>query len=299
MSRGGRGRRRVAVVALLVGVISIVGVWVVVARSPSDVTLVGAGDIAGCGFSADNRTGALIASIPGAVFAAGDNVYPDGTQTEYDTCYQDAWGAAKDRTHPVPGNHEYQTPGAAGYFGYFGAAAGTPGEGWYAYDLGAWRIYALNSNCSDIGGCGPGSRQEQWLRADLAANPRQCVAAIWHHPRFSSGEHGTDALTAGLWQALYDAGAELVIVGHDHDYERFAPMDPLGNLDLARGIREIVVGTGGVGHNTFPTVAANSERRDNSTFGVLKLTLRATSYELQFVPEAGGTFQDEATGTCH
>jgi len=202
---------------------------------------------------------------------------------------------------PVPGNHEYQTTNATGYFGYFGAAAGDPTKGYYVYNLGAWRVYALNSNCFAIGGCGVGSPQEQWLRAALAANPTTCVAAYWHHPLFSSGgEHGSDTLTQALFQDLYDANAELVLVGHDHDYERFAPQTATGVADNARGIRQIVVGTGGVSHYQFaPTFVANSEVHNDNTFGLLKLTLNTTSYSWQFLPEVGKTFTDSGTTTCH
>src|SRR5262245_61040722 len=160
---------------------------------PASVVLVGAGDIASCASSGDEATAALLQGIAGTVFTTGDNVYDNGTATEYATCYGPSWGqpAIKSRTRPVPGNHEYNTPGATGYYGYFGAAAGDPAKGYYAYDLGAWRVYVLNSNCAAIGGCGAGSAQEQWLRGELAADPRTCVVAMWHHPRFSSGsEHG-------------------------------------------------------------------------------------------------------------
>jgi hypothetical protein len=201
---------------------------------------------------------------------------------------------------PVPGNHEYQTPSATGYFGYFGALAGDPTKGYYAYNLGAWRMYALNSNCSEIGGCGAGSPQEQWLRADLAANPTSCVAAYWHHPLFSSGEHGSSTATQALFQALYDNNADLVLVGHDHDYERFAPQTATGVADPVRGIRQIVVGTGGVSHYTFSgTFLANSQVHNGDTYGLLKLTLSPGSYSWQFLPVAGQTFTDAGSTNCH
>ena len=166
----------------------------------------------------------------------------------------------------MPGNHEYVTAGAAGYFDYFGARAGPGGTGWYAYDLGSWRIYALNSNCAEVG-CGAGSAQEQWLRADLATSPHACVLAYWHHPRFSSGdEHGNDPSVGALWDALYAAGAEIVINGHDHDYERFAPQTPSGAADPATGIREFVVGTGGASLRSFSTIRANSQVRNSVTY---------------------------------
>ncbi len=200
---------------------------------------------------------------------------------------------------PVPGNHEYETAGAAPYFNYFGSRAGTTGQGWYAYDVGTWRIYSLNSNCASVGGCGPGSAQEAWLRADLAANPHACVAAIWHHPLFSSGIHGSTAETRPLWDALYDAGADLVINGHDHDYERFAPQRPDGTVDSAAGIREFVIGTGGAEMRSLATIQAHSEVRKARVYGVLKLELKATGYTWRFVPVSGTTWTDSGAASCH
>lgn len=258
----------------------------------------GAGDIASCGLTADTATADLVSGIAGTVFAAGDNAYESGSVAEYQDCYDPTWGAFVDRTWPVPGNHEYQTAGAAGYFDYFGARAGPVGTGWYAYDLGGWRIYALNSNCAVVG-CAAGSAQEQWLRADLASSPHACVLAYWHHPRFSSGEHGNDAEVAPLWDALYAAGAEVIINGHDHDYERFAPQTPGGVANPAAGIREFVVGTGGASLRAFSTIRANSQVRNSNTHGVIQLTLSTNGYAWQFIPAAGGTFTDSGTGTCH
>ena len=210
--------------------------------------LVGAGDIASCGSSGDEATAALLAGIDGTVFTLGDNVYDSGTAAEFATCYDPSWGRYRARTSPAPGNHDYVTANAAGYFGYFGAAAGDPSTGYYAYDLGGWRVVAINSNCAAVGGCQAGSAQERWLRADLAAHPAACTLAYWHHPRFNSGEHGNSAEMQPIWQALYDAGAEVVLSGHDHHYERFAPQAPDGSSDPQRGIREFVVGTGGRSH---------------------------------------------------
>ena len=173
------------------------------------------------------------------------------------------------------------------------------GEGWYAYDVGTWRIYSLNSNCASIGGCGPGSAQEAWLRTDLAANPRACVAAIWHHPLFSSGMHGGTDETRPLWDALYEAGADVVINGHDHDYERFAPQRPDGTADAATGIREFVVGTGGWGLRSFSTIRANSEARKAGVLGVLKLELKGTGFTWRFVPVSGSTWTDTGSASCH
>lgn len=265
-------------------------------RGPSAV-LVGAGDIAACGSSAtgDEQTANLLDGIPGTVFAAGDNAYPDGSPSEYADCYAPTWGRHKARTRPVPGNHEYHTLGAAGYFGYFGAAAGDPTTGYYSYDVGPWHIIALNSNLSMIAG----SPQERWLRDDLAANSTLCTLAYWHHPRFSSGPHGISPASQALWQALHDAGADVVISAHDHIYERFAPQTPTGQLDMSRGIREFVVGTGGASLYSFNAPAPNSEVRNSSSRGVLKLTLYADRYEWQFVPVSGSSFTDSGSASCH
>jgi hypothetical protein len=261
--------------------------------------LVGAGDIADCASEGDEATAALLDAIDGTVFTLGDNAYEDGSAADYAQCYDPTWGRHKTRTMPVPGNHEYQTPGAAGYFDYFGPVAGDPREGWYAYDHGAWRIYALNSNCAEIGGCDAGSPQERWLRADLAANPRACSLAMWHHPLFSSAEHGNDPRTEDLWRALQDAGVEVVLVGHDHDYERFAPQTAAARADADRGIVEFVVGTGGRQTYPFRTIRDNSLVRRTLTFGVLRLELSAGSYAFEFIPVAGSTFTDTGSGACH
>jgi hypothetical protein len=278
--------------------VSIDGFAVVDSASAYPV-LVGAGDISSCANSGDAQTTRVLERIPGTVFTAGDNAYTSGSAAQYAKCYAPMWGRFKGRTRPVPGNHEYETAGAAPYFSYFGARAGTPGQGWYAYDVGTWRVYSLNSNCSAVGGCGAGSPQESWLRADLAANPRTCVAAIWHHPLFSSGEHGNDSATRGLWNALYDAGADVVINGHDHDYERFAPQRPDGAADSAKGIREFVVGTGGVGLRRFVTTRANSQVRKSTVLGVLRLELKTSSYTWRFMPVAGSSWTDTGSTACH
>ena len=263
----------------------------------ADPVLVGAGDIAVCSSSGDEATAALLDNIAGTVFTAGDNVYDSGLAQEFADCYDPSWGRHKARTRPAPGNHEtYGTTDMAGYYGYFGAAAGEFGKGYYSYNLGAWHVIAINSN--EDGSAG--SPQEQWLRADLAANSTAaCTIAYWHYPRFSSGDHGSDPGMQDIWQALYDGGADVVVNGHDHDYERFGPQTPTGVADAARGIREFVVGTGGASHYFVGTPIANSEVNNDDTFGVLKLTLHATSYDWQFVPVAGSTFTDSGTGTCH
>jgi len=257
--------------------------------------LVGAGDIAVCGSDADEATALLLDTIAGTVFTTGDNAYEDGTAQEFTDCYHPTWGRHRSRTSPSPGNHDYHTAGASGYYDYFGASAGDPAQGYYSFDLGAWHIVAINSNI-DLSASSP---QLQWLAADLAANPTVCAAVYWHHPRFSSGMHGNDAGMQALWQVLYDAGVDLVVNGHDHDYERFGPQTPTGALDTQRGVREFVVGTGGRSLRNFATVAANSEVRNSDTHGVLKLSLYASRYEWEFVPVAGQTFRDSGSTNCH
>src|SRR5688500_384922 len=258
-----------------------------------DPVFVGAGDIANCGRTQDESTAQLLDSIAGTVFTLGDSVYLDGTLTQFNDCYEPTWGRHKNRTKPAPGNHDYNTAGAAGYYEYFGAAAGDPTKGYYSYDLGAWHIIALNSQTTQSAG----SAQEQWLRSDLAANPNVCTLAYWHRPRFSSGQHGNATITQALWQALYDYGADVVLSGHDHTYERFAPQNPSGQAD-PNGIREFVVGTGGAGLYSFITIQPNSEVRNNTSHGVLKLTLHSTSYDWQFIPIAGQTFSDSGSDNC-
>ena len=268
---------------------------------PGSQVLVGAGDIAVCGSTHDDATAALLDGIDGTVFTLGDNAYPNGSATDYANCYDGSWGRHKARTRPSPGNHEYNTANASGYFSYFGSAAGTQGQGYYSYDLGDWHIIVLNSNtnCSTIS-CAAGSAQEQWLRQDLAANTKSCTLAYWHHPRFNSGAaHGNSTAVGPFWDALYEYNAEIVLNGHEHIYERFAPQTPNAVADPTRGIREFVVGTGGASHYTFGTIKANSEVRNGTTDGVLKLTLRAGGYDWAFVPASGGTFTDSGSGTCH
>src|ERR1041385_2747537 len=245
------------------------------------------------------RTGAdtLVVTVvaPSVLVGAGGNAYPDGATNDYKNCYAPTWGRFKSRTKPVPGNHDYLTPGAAGYFNYFGAAAGQSGKGYYSYDLGDWHVVALNSNIA----MNVGSAQEVWLKADLAQSTKRCTVAYWHHPLFSSGNEGPHAEVQPLYQDLYDAGAELVIVGHDHDYERFAPQNPAGVRDSLHGIREIVAGTGGGGLFVVYPPVPNSEVLDNNTLGVLKLTLHANGYTWKFLPIAGKTFTDSGTYSCH
>lgn len=268
---------------------------VTVAPRPSSAVLVGAGDIASCSSSGDEATAKLLDGIPGTVFTAGDLAYENGSAEDFANCYAPSWGKHKDRTRPAPGNHEYFTFAATGYFDYFGAAAGDPTKGYYSYELGGWHIIALNSNLR----VDPGSPQELWLRQDLENSKVKCTLAYWHHPRFSSGaDHGDDPSMQPLWQALYEHGAEVVISGHDHIYERFAPQTPSGALDLQKGIREFIVGTGGGNRDQIGMPRPNSEVRSSTAWGVLKLTLFSDRYEWKFVPVAGKTFTDSGTGSC-
>jgi len=270
------------------------------AANDQSVVLVGAGDIADCkDLTGAEATAKLLDQLTGTVMAVGDLAYPDGSKENF-VCYDKTWGRAKSRTRPAPGNHEFHAAGASPYFDYFGATAGDPKTGYYSYELGAWHIIVLNSECKDVGGCEPGSPQEKWLRSDLAAHPAACKLAYWHKPLFSSGSaHGNDLTVKPLFQALYDAHADVVVGGHDHDYERFAPQNPDGAADPANGIREFVVGTGGKNHRPFGESKLNSEVRDATAFGVLKLTLKPKSYDWQFIPEAGKSFTDSGTGACH
>jgi len=258
--------------------------------SPGSAVFVGAGDISTCSNNNDEATAKLLDTIPGTVFTAGDNAYIDGSYTEYINCYDPTWGRHKARTKPVPGNHEYQTLGAAGYFQYFSNM-----PAYYAFNLGSWRIYALNSELS----VSSTSAQVTWLQDDLAANPSQCVLAYWHKPRWSSGSnHGSNSAMQALWQVLYNAGAELVINGHEHNYERFAEMNASGAA-VSQGLREFVVGTGGNSLYPFGTALTTSQVRNSSTYGVLKLTLHSGGYDWQFVPGAGSTFTDSGSSSCH
>jgi acid phosphatase type 7 len=246
-----------------------------------------------------------------AIPVLGDLQYEDATYDKFLRSFDITWGRLKSLLRPAVGNHEYRVFGAAGYFDYFNGVgfldgpAGRRDRGYYSYDVGDWHLVALNSQCShppiDDGevDCAAGSAQEQWLRADLAANPRRCTLAYWHHPLISSGLAGFNSAVQPLWQALYDAGVEVVLTGHDHGYERFAPMDPNATRDGARGIRQFVVGTGGKNHQQPRAFQANSEVRGNGSFGVLKLTLQPDAYAWEFVAEPGATFTDQGANDCH
>jgi acid phosphatase type 7 len=268
----------------------------------TDPVLMGTGDI--CITSAIDKaaaTAALVQARPNAtVFTLGDNSNESGTAAQFEACFDKTWGTFKDRIHPTPGNHDYVTNGASGYYDYFGDAAGPNGKGYYSYDLpNNWHVVVLNAICSQVGGCERGSPQEQFLAADLEAHARAHVVAMWHIPAFSSGDaHGNNDDYRAFWEDLYAARAEIVLNGHDHDYERFAPQAPDGRAD-PNGIREFVVGTGGASQRSFGRIDDNSEVRHSGTFGVLALTLRAEGYDWQFIPVAGETFSDAGSQETH
>lgn len=265
------------------------------ALAPGPGVLVGAGDIAWCSSTGDEATAALLDGITGTVFTTGDNVYESGTPAEFANCYEPSWGRHRARTLPAPGNHDWRTTNAQGYRDYFGFG---PGPLWYSYNLAGWHVIVLDSNCDKVGGCGPGSPQHTWLLNDLAADTHACTVAIWHAPRFSSGAHGSSTATEAFWKALYQDGAELIVNGHDHNYERFAPQTPAAVAD-PNGIRQFVVGTGGKTLRSFGSTVPNSEIRNSDTFGVLKLSLSPGQYSWRFLPAAGRTFSDAGSGTCH
>jgi acid phosphatase type 7 len=284
--------------------------------SPNDPVVAAAGDIA-CDPANVNFYGALgnptaeackmmatsdlLGGIPNlaAVLALGDHQYEAGTYEAFMQSFEPTWGRFKQLIRPTIGNHEARTLGGAPYFQYFGAAAGVPGEGWYSYDVGSWHIIVLNGNCPGPGGCKFGGTQAEWLRSDLRDNPVLCTMAYWHQPRFSSGSHGNVPIYDAFWRELWAAGVEVVINGHDHNYERFAPQTPDAIADLVGGIREFVVGTGGSGLSGISRVRPNSEVRNAGTFGVLALTLHPGSYDWRFIPEPGKTFTDAGSGACH
>lgn len=268
--------------------------WIGSAIARSDPSILLAGDVGQCDSPGATLTGALVRTLPYPVLALGDLAYPNGTADEYARCYAPHWGAFKDRTFPAPGNHDYRTPGAAGYFGYFGARAGDPSKGYYSFDVGAWHIVALNSNRE----LEPGSPQLQWLADDLQQHKQRCVLAVWHHPRYSSGPHGSDPRTQALWAALFHHHVSVVVTGHDHDYERFAPLNAHGAPDPVRGIRSFVAGMGGAHLYDLRQREPASEAWHNASFGVLKLTLHPTGYDWEFLSATPTTFQDRGHADC-
>jgi hypothetical protein len=283
------------------------------ARAGGDPVIVAAGDIA-CGptdypqagndFSGEVSvcrqmgTSNLIGKIrPTAVLELGDNQYPVGRYRSYERYFGPSWGRFEAISHPVPGNHEYLSRDANGYYRYFGSLAGDPSRGYYSYDLGRWHLIALNAECGFIGGCTAGSPEERWLATDLRRHPAACILAYWHQPRFSSGQHGDEPVYGAFWRDLFAVHADVVLNGHDHDYERFAPQDPSGGADQA-GIREFVVGTGGKSHYRFKQIQPNSVARNDTASGVLVMTLHPDSYSWRF-ESVDGSFQYSGTARCH
>jgi hypothetical protein len=240
----------------------------------------------------------LLDQLGGRVFTLGDNAYPNGSRENFRE-YDRTWGRFLGRTYPTPGNHEYVTPGATPYYEYFGEHAGPFGQGYYSFDLGAWHIISLNSNFDAGVAVEPGSPQGNWLRADLASSKTKCTLAYWHHPLFSSGSNGDSPKMRAIFNILYEANADLVLTGHDHTYERFGPQTADGRHDPARGIREFVVGTGGVPMYQFPTSKPNSEVKINRAPGVLKLTLFTDTYQWEFITAPSGAILDSGTDACH
>jgi hypothetical protein len=284
------------------------------AHDGGPVTVVAAGDIA-CdprnvlfnngwgsgGWCRANAVAKVIQAVdPDSVLALGDEQYNDGRLKAFQQSYARSWGTELGRTYAVPGNHEYYSSNTAnGYFSYFGTHAGPTRNGWYTVRLGDWRLIALNTNC-DFVGCAAGTRQFNWLRTTLVDRPSLCTLAIMHHPLLSSGPHGDDESHARpLWKLLYRHGVDVALVGHDHQYERFAPVNALGIKDRAYGIREFVVGTGGAEHYSVTSVHRYSQVHDSRTYGVLELSLTSGGYSWQFDPALGATFTDRGSAMCH
>lgn len=291
-------RAAVAGAALVLAASAIVGVQPEPASAAKRLLV--AGDIASCAWRGDEATAALVARRRGLVLTAGDNVYQRGTRARFRACYGPSWGRFRARTRPVPGNHDRATPGAAGYFAYFGQRAGPPGRGYYAFDVGpGWRVYALDSTRCAIEGCDQGSAQYRWLRQDLEHHPRACSLAVLHHPHYSSGRHGNSGFTRPLLRLLYEAGAEIVVNGHDHVYERFAPARPWGRIDYQHGLRQFIVGTGGAPlYGWKRGRPAHSRARQNRMHGVLQLDLSTDGYGWRFLP-VRGSYRDRGQGSCH
>jgi hypothetical protein len=286
------------------------------ATADSDPVIAAAGDISCLGSKPITATTChqravsdqILGLNPDAVLTLGDTQYQEGTLAQFNApgAFNDTYGRFKPIIRPAVGNHEYQaSSSAAGYSDYFGAQAGPAGQLWYSYDLGTWHLIVLNSMCAKVGGCSPTSPQGRWLQADLAAHPNQCTLAYWHHPRFTSGQHGDLYTFGAMWNQLANAGVDVTLSGHNHAYERFAPAGVTPTKAEApalnpTGTRSFVVGTGGASHDTFTRPPlAGEEVRNTDTFGVLQLTLSDGSYSWEFLPEGAGTFTDSGTGVCH
>jgi acid phosphatase type 7 len=279
-------------------------------KDPAAVVVAAAGDIATCPGGRQDETAMLVEALqPDLVLTLGDHAYANGSLDEFVDCYHASWGRFRSITRPAPGNHEYHAPHAGPYYSYFCGGSGPPLQGWTSFDIGAWHIVSLNSVCGgdaelsssmtdEFGGCGPDSPQARWLEADLAAHPSACTLAFWHHPRFSSGVHGNGEFMRHLWRILHKAGVELALTGHSHAYERFAPMASDGRIDLERGLRQFVVGTGGAPLHELGRAVAGSELQHDSSYGVLRLELRERSYAWSFV-SVDGSFTDQGEQPCH
>ncbi|GAA1612132.1 metallophosphoesterase family protein [Catellatospora bangladeshensis] len=299
--------RRVLLTAASLGVLALLapqpGAAAPVPRdepATAPAVLVGAGDIGSCQSDGDEATAKLLDRIPGTVFTLGDNAYVAGTADQFQRCYEPYWGRHKDRTRPVIGNHDMRTDEGGPYYDYFGDSAGKKGKGWYSYELGGWQVVVLNSTC-DLVDCEQDSEQAEWLRETLDASDAKCTVAMWHHPLFSSGwKHDADPRVKPFFEILYEHGVEVVLNGHNHNYERFAPQTPDGEFDRERGVRQFIVGTGGGGLNGFgKDVDPNSRARNADTFGVLKLTLYPDFYVWKFVGQPGSSFTDTGLTACH
>jgi acid phosphatase type 7 len=269
------------------------------ASKTQTVTLVGAGDIAGCDFKQDRKTARLLGQIGGTVFTLGDNVYPDGTRQQFRDCYDPTWGKYKERTRPTAGNHDYNTAGAKPYFNYFRWRAGRP-KGYYSYDRGSWHIVVLNSNCEEVGGCGKRSAQGRWLRTDLVQNPTKCTLAYFHDPLYASGREHDSPQVKPFWDKLYNHHADVILSGSAHRYERYARITPSGERSSARGIRQFIVGTGGTASGTIkgPDEPRTQAKKVGAP-GVLKLKLGSGFYQWKFVPVAGRNYTDSGSARCH
>jgi acid phosphatase type 7 len=258
----------------------------------ADSVVLAAGDIASCSSDGDEQTAALLDAHRGTVLALGDLAYDDGSPEDFRSCFGPSWGRHRARIRPTPGNHEYHS-GGSGYFGYFSAAAGPGKRGYYSFNLGSWHIVSLNSE-RDTASTGA---QVRWLRRDLARAKARCVLAFWHRPRWSGGVYEDDARTATFWDALYTARADVVLNGHDHNYQRYPPLNRRGEIDRARGIRSFVVGTGGRRHYELRRDPRRRTANDD-TLGILKLTLRPTGYSWRFIPVAGAGYRDAGSAVC-
>lgn len=265
----------------------------IVGPPPGPAVLLAAGDIAMCGGSGPADTATLLDTVAGTVVTLGDNAYPVGSSADFQRCYEPTWGRHRSRTRPTPGNHDYDTPGAAGYFAYFGDSAGPAGQGYYTFRAGTWRVLSLNSNVAAF----KGSAQYDWVRARLSEASGGCVAAMWHHPLVSSGPNGDNPQMHDIWRLLHEFKADLVLASHDHLYERFAPLNADGGPS-PDGIRQFIVGTGGAELRSVRRVHAGSEVTA-SVHGVLKVTLQNGSYEWEFLSVPPSSFRDSGVQPCH